>query len=698
MHALLNLYRRLDLIQQKLSFRLAVTVLVFAVCGGGFGSLLVKSYSLNGQRVAIAQALQGQNFNDGDMHAVSLRQTGTVTINGRTYGDPDLIDRYAQTFDADGEIQTPFGLARLFVADQEPQWAPRFLLEQPGTTWMLAIVATAWLLLIVWMQVLLPFVLTVVSTGLPVAICWVLGAEQAMLAFAGMGSLTFTFVLLTRGVLIAFARPNQILAIAHTVVKEATRSRVSLVFVILLLLLLPLLPIWLDPDTPLRFRVQTFISRSLTLTYVLAACMTLFLSCATIAFEIRDRQIWHLMTKPVTRLNYLLGKWLGVMSVNLIVLTVAGVSIFTYVQYLRELPVAAGQPGIEDRIAVDHEILTARTGTRPIYAELSPAELRGRVEQRIQREPDLANLEEVPRSIKNRLANEIQLNYVTSQRSIPPILPQVPGANQRTYVFEGLGQARGLQAAMTLRYRFHILRDDEHERYSAAFMFNGRQETAMVVQYTPTVAHVLTIPIVWEDGTSLIKPDGTLELTVANLHEPTPDQQGRGALNFEEDDFELLYKVTTFEANFVRAMLMTWTKLAFLTMLGLTCATLLNFPVACLMAFTIFFAGTLGPFLALSLEDYYPPQASEVDFTNVGMVIQWAFQSSIRGIAQAVVFLLQRFGEFRPAQDLVEGRVILWRSVGSGVLWLGFIWSGFSLAIGYLVLRNRQLAIYSGHG
>ena len=104
MHALLNLYRRLDLIQQKLSFRLAATVLVLAICGGGFGSLLAKSYSLNGQRVAIAQALQGQNYNDGDMHAVSLRQTGTVTINSRTYGDPELIDEYARTFDAEGEI------------------------------------------------------------------------------------------------------------------------------------------------------------------------------------------------------------------------------------------------------------------------------------------------------------------------------------------------------------------------------------------------------------------------------------------------------------------------------------------------------------------------------------------------------------------------------------------------------------------
>ena len=699
MLALVNLYRRLDLVQRKLVFRVAASVLLFALCGGVFGVLLAKSYDLHGQRLAIAHALQGQNYNEGDPHAVSLRQNGTVTIAGRTYGSADLLDQIDRVFDDEGEILSPVGLARQFVSDQEPAWAPRFLLEQPGTTWMLALVTTAWLLLIVWIQITLPFVLTALGTSLPVGMCWWLGAEPAMLAFAGMGLLTFTFVLLTRGVLILFSRPYQVLAVAQTVVKEATRSRVSLVFVILLLVLLPLLPIFLDPDTPLRFRVQTFISRSLTLTYVLAACLTLFLSCATVAFEIRDRQIWHLMTKPLTRLNYLVGKWLGVMSVNLIVLVVAGVSIFTYIQYLRELPVAPGVSGIDDRIAVDYEVLTARTGIRPTYTPLTPAELRGRVEQMIQRDPDLARQDDVPRSVKNQMAKELQLNYLTAQRSIPPVDLQTPGSNQRTYIFSGLKQAEDLQTALTLRYRFHILRDDEHERFSAAFIFNDRPDMAIVVQYTPTVAHVLTIPIIWQDGTSLINPDGTLHLTVANLSQPVgSEQRGRGSLNFDEEDFELLYKVTTFEANFVRAMVMTWTKLAFLSMLALACAALLNFPVACLMAFTIFLAGTLGPFLALSLQDYYPPLVSQMDFSDVGMVIQWAFKSVIRGIAQAVVFLLQRFGEYRPTQNLVEGRVILWRNVADGIFWLGLVWSGFSLLIGYLVLRNRQLAIYSGHG
>ncbi len=250
----------------------------------------------------------------------------------------------------------------------------------------------------------------------------------------------------------------------------------------------------------------------------------------------------------------------------------------------------------------------------------------------------------------------------------------------------------GVLSTLTLRYRFHILHDDEHERFSVGFVFNADPDTAVERQYTPTVTHVLPI------GTDLIKDDGTLVVAVFNLHVPAPDQKGRGELNFEQGDFELLYKVGSFEANFARAVIVTWVKLAFLAMLGLAASTILSFPVACLLSFTVFLAATIGPFLALSLQEYYPPDVHQMDWTNIGLVIQWAFQSFIRGTARLLVFALHSFGEYRPTDNLVEGRLISWRTVSSGFFWLGVVWSGIALAVGYLSLRNRQLAIYSGHG
>ncbi|MHC4764851.1 MAG: hypothetical protein ACYTF2_07065 [Planctomycetota bacterium] len=692
MRAFVKLYRRLDLLQKKTWFCIAASILVLVDCGGTFGPLLVKSYDLHDQWLRLGQALAGQSLGAGDEHAVSLRETGTVTVGGRTYGGPDFVRRAAVYFDREGFITAPGRLADELLADQRPAWAPRFLLDQPGTTWMLAIVAVLFQLLIVWMKLTLQFLLTVGGTAVVVGGAWLLRSEQAMLALAGMGLLTFTFVLLTRAVLIAFQFPHQTLAVAHTVVKEASRSRLSLVFVILLLIGLPLLPIWLDPETPLRFRIQTFISRSLGMTYALAACMTLFLACATVAFEIRDRQIWQLMAKPLSRFNYLAGKWLGVLAVNAVILAVAGVSIFFYVKYLEQLPVAPGLEGTLDRLAVRDEVLTARVGARPRIEGLAPAQLRDRVEQMIERDPQLAELEEVSLAVKRRLARELHESYIEAQRSILPIDPVRPGGNSHTYVFEGLGPAQNLQSTLTLRYRFHILRDDEHETFPVGFVFNDDPQTATERQYIPTVTHVLPV------GTDLIRADGTMAVTVYNLFQTGPEFKNRGELNFEAEDFELLYRVASFESNFFRAIVITWVKLGFLAMLGIAASTLLSFSVACLLSFTIFLGGTVGPFLAISLQEYYPPETSQMDWTNVGLVIQWLFQSFIRAIAQGLVFALHSFGEVRPARSLVEGRLISWRMVAGGIFWLGVVWSGAAMVFGLLVIRNRQLAIYSGHG
>ncbi|MHC4947136.1 MAG: ABC transporter permease subunit [Planctomycetota bacterium] len=685
MKSLLPLYRRLDLVQRRRWFKIAMVVLALIVCGGSFGSLIATSHRIDAQRRSLMVALDGQNLADEDELAVTLHETGTVEVDGRVYGGPHLVDPPEPIFDGDGNIIAPPILIERLVADQRPDWAPRWLLEQPATTWMLGGIMLAWLLLIVVMEITLPFALTVVATAVPAAVCIALGNEQATLGVVGIGLLTFTFVLLTRLALLAYSYPSQVLAVAHTVIKEASRTRVSLVFIVLLLVLLPLLPLWLDPDAPLRFRVQTYISRSLGLTFAIAGCMTVILACATVAFEIRDRQIWQLMTKPLSRVSYLAGKWLGVVTINLILLLIAGVSTFGFIQYLRTTPVASGRQGLLDIMQLQEEVLTARLGTPPRLDELSDEQLRERLRQRIERDPELARQEQIPLSLQYELQAMIRENHLTGQRSVAP-------QTERTFTFTGLERARGQRSAISLRYRFFILRNSPHETYPAAFYFNGRPETAVRRTFVPTMSHVLLL------NPALIREDGTLDVTIANLYQPTPDEQGFGALNFEEDGLELLYRAGTFESNFLRAVLIAWIKLAFLAALGIGCATLLSFPVAVLTSFTVFIAGALAPFLQLSLEEYYPPDAAQMDWGNVALVIQWAFRSVIRALAQTLVFVLGGFGEYRPMQSLVEGRLIAWADVTWGLVRLTLLWSGLALLFGYLVMRSRQLAIYSGQG
>lgn len=689
MQPIIEWYRWLDRRQSTRSFRIAASIVALIGCAAVFGSLLATSYSLERQRMALEQALTGQNLNRGDLHAISLQDTGTVVLNDRTYGGARILRSRMPIFDADGNVFAPVALASALVADQVPGWTPEWLLERPGTMWMLAIAATMWFALIIWLGLTLPFVLTVAATGAVAGALLSAGMPQTAMAVGGIGVLTFTFLLLSRGALLLLNRPSQTLAVAHTTVKEASRTRLSLVFIVLLLVILPLLPLTLDSDSPLRFQVQTYISRSLGLTFAIAAVMTLFLSCASVAFEIRDRQIWQLVTKPLNHFNYLLGKWTGVMVVNLIILVVAGVSTFTFIQYLSDRPTPATREGVLDALAVSDEVLTARIATRPEYDRLEPEILRQRVDQVLQNDPRFAELQTVPLQLRQSLERDLQNAHSVGQRTLGPGRSQI-------YEFKGLGAARNIASTLTLRYRFHILRDDEHEVFPAGLIFIDKNDQPLtqpdVLRYVPTMNHTQIVP------PELIQEDGTLRLVLVNLHQPDPNQRELGALNFEERDFELLYKVASFEGNFLRAILTTWIKLAFLAALGVCCATFLNFPVACLLSFTVLIAAVLGPYLAEALYWYEPYEADKVDWANIGQVITWLFEWFTFWVGTALVFMLSSFGSYRPTQNLVEGKLIEWMTVFEGLGRLVVLWSGFALIIGYLVMRNRQLAIYSGHG
>ncbi|HRQ74436.1 MAG TPA: hypothetical protein PK098_00795 [Phycisphaerales bacterium] len=685
MNPFVSAYQRLDLMQRTLWFRLAMTGVALACCAYVFGSLLFTSYSLDSQRRVLVTAIESQNLNNRDEHAVSFADRGVIIVGGREYRTREFIDNPSVVFDERGYFAVPRYLVEELLADQVPLWAPTWLLDQPNTTWLLAVVGTVWLLLIVWMELSLPFLLTLTGTGLAALVFRWMGSEQGVLAAGGIGLLVFTYVLLTRAALLLMDRPNQILAVAHTVIKEASRSRISLVFIVILLVLLPLLPLWLDPGAPLRHRVQTFISRSVGLTFVIAACMTLFLSCATVAFEIRDRQIWSIVTKPMSRFNYLVGKWLGVVTVNLILLLMAGVSTFTFIQYLRTTPVQPGIVGQLDRVQLENEVLTARVSTRPVYEQLTVDQVRERIEQIIASDPEMYG-REVTLAERRDLAEQIRQTHAASQRSIPP------NSRMRTYRFEGLGEAAKRQATLALRYRFYIMRSDVNETFPAIFIFNEDNRTIQRRTYVPTMSHEIIL------GSDMIREDGTLLVSIVNMFEPPPHEANVGALFFDEKDFELRYTVAGFEGNFFRAVMVAWIKLSFLAMLGIACSTFLSFPVAALLSFTIFIAGTMGPFLALSLTEYEPLYVHEVDWTNVVMVIQWAFGNSIRLIAEFLVFSLGPFGELKPTESLVEGRLIPWGRVINGFAVIGVFWSGVAALVGFLVIRSRQLAIYSGQG
>ena len=109
----------------------------------------------------------------------------------------------------------------------------------------------------------------------------------------------------------------------------------------------------------------------------------------TIATEIRDRQIWQVVTKPISRLRWLVGKWLGLAVLNFVLTATSCVSIFFFIQYLRSQPTAEGLAGREDSFLLQETVLTARAGAFPTWDELDNEQLRQRISQIEETDPEI---------------------------------------------------------------------------------------------------------------------------------------------------------------------------------------------------------------------------------------------------------------------------------------------------------------------
>lgn len=566
------------------------------------------------------------------------------------------------------------GVVGLLVMRQ-PEWAQTFLGGNNLRAWSWGVIAALWLVVIIWMGLLLPLVLTGLLSVAAGALFVVTISVPAGLTVVGIGVLTFTFMLLTRVLLLVLRYPWQPLAIAHTVVKEAMRLRVSAFFIVVLLVALPMIPVLVSDETALRYRIQSFISWSIGLTFTLAACMTIFLACASVSFEIRDRQIWQLLTKPVSRLNYLFGKWIGIMGINMVLLMVCGVSIFGVIDYMEDMPAADRM----DQAYVKDSILTARVHSQPTLDILSLDELRGRAERIIENDHTLRDAINTGQrsefNEKRAIMRRIHDEHLQSQRRIPP-------GEERVYTFDGLRRAAAGDM-IEFRYQLHSGASDTHSTHPVTFLFSDRRELPPLFrEYVPTMRNNELLPA------SIVNDDGKLRLVIFNgtVRQGGVIEAGRDIINFDPDGLEIYYKIGSFEANFVRAMLVVWVKLAFLAALGIAVATVLSFPVACLFSFTIFLAGAISPFLALSLDEFYVRTSWRIDL------------HATKFLARGLVLVFGSFGEFTPTQSLVQGRLISWGAVAKSFALLGLVWTGVSLALGYWFFRDKELATYSGQG
>lgn len=707
MSLLRAIWARLDEGQHRRMVKVVLSMLALVVVVSTFGRLWWVAADARSRFDDVLETLSLVNRESDDAVTTRLLETGELDLHGRTYGGPRVKAGIDAFFDAEtGALLQVAEISAVLVSETIPEWLPSTVIDRPGIVGFAGVLVLGWLLIVIWTGVALPVSLASVATMAVALVPWWRGYTGLVVTILGVGLLVTTFVLLVRLLLIvlgAVASPParsgrhgspgtivQVAAVAQTLVRESLRLRISFAFIVVMLVTLPIIPLWIDPEEPLRYQIQNFLADSMALVYVLAACMTLVLGCATVSFEIRDRQIWHLATKPLGRIRYLVGKWLGIVLLDGLLLLLGGASIYGFTQYLGT---RATDPMA--MVEVEDEVLTARIGVRPVLETLEEAEVKELAYAEYQNDPITrdkveqgeANEFDVIRRIVRRLRQE----HLDQQRAVPP-----GGFNDnrqydaRVYEFPGLGEARREQRNLTLRYKFHIGRSESTDRYPIVLRFPS----------TGDELQQLIIPEQWQRTlvpAAVIDDDGVLRIQILNGgFSETPSEATRkffangATLIFQADGFEILWQAATFEANFVRAMIIDWIKLSFLAMLAISAATFLSFPVAMLLAFTVFVGGSMTPFISTSIDQFRPD-------ADAALPVRW-IQILIAALARSVEWLLRPFGQASPNRLVIEGRLVSIGALFQNLLVIGIFWSLATLAAGWAIFRRRELATYSGHG
>src|SRR5580765_4442172 len=152
---------------------------------------------------------------------------------------------------------------------------------------------------------------------------------------------------------------QRLLAITWLTWKAAFRFKLFLVVAVLLLASVVGLPLLIKDDGTARGFTQILLTYTLSTVCGLLGLSTLWLACGTLARDIEECQMQMVAVKPIARWRIWVGKWLGIMSLNAVLLGLSGLGEYGLLQWrATKLPQ-------QEQDTLRNEVLVARGSVKP---------------------------------------------------------------------------------------------------------------------------------------------------------------------------------------------------------------------------------------------------------------------------------------------------------------------------------------------
>jgi hypothetical protein len=501
---------------------------------------------------------------------------------------------------------------------------------------------------------------------------------------------------------------KQVWAIAHHTIIQALRMKIVLVIVAFLAVLLMAMPFFLQADDSPVGRVRMVLTYSLYLTTFLLSILTLFLSVSVFWNEIKGRQILMLDPKPMARATLLLGKWVGVMIINVCLLAI----MLTITYMLIRFYVGRRPPGISDEgwQAFYSQTFYATSVARPEH----PEGLSARVEEIVQEK------------IKN---DQVPKGYSVEwlrQQTMSRLLKgawEVPVGNSKTWNIYGIPKPEE-NGLIHIRFRHNGMIKKDRVLIRGRFEVNKSGDTA---HYIPEMHYKTAAELqraLREDKTlsiyagrlcryyrANVSASHIFPVTTDLIQTPDPLDPSKNYVEFSYYNMgfknqtkssahipymtgvEVHYPAGRLWSNMFRAGVIVLFQMALLTIMGICFATFLSYPVAILATMTIFVAGQLLTWIIQSvLGDVFifgtsvrPPWAvTEGGDIFIRHALMWCATVLFPNINPSGVIEQVSMGLFIPGGAVYA-------------VFVQFIVIRVTLValVAWLVYRKRQLAILS---
>jgi hypothetical protein len=461
---------------------------------------------------------------------------------------------------------------------------------------------------------------------------------------------------------------QRLLAIALLTIRAAFRYRLVLVLAALLIGGVVVLPIIIKDDGTARGFTQIVLTYTLSLITFLLGFVTVWLGCGTLAKEVEEAQLQMVVVKPISRWEIWLGKWLGIMGLNAMLLAISGAAVYSLMQWK-----AQHLPAKEQQVLWS-EVLVARGIARepiPDYKADAERILQERLKSAAGQ--GVTNIAALRQYAQERVKAEYQL---------------VRPGYMREWDIDLSKQMQSLRdVPMHLRLKFNVAMENTSNQYLALIEVGDPADGPTRLWHAPEdlmlsadTFHEIAIPA------NLFNAKGHLKFRFMN--------QNDTAILFPlEDGMEVLYREGGFFGNFSRGLAIIFCWLGFLAALGLMSASFLSFNVAAFFALGLLLIGvSSGTLKQIVDEGGMTGVNHETGYTdNPNLIDRVAVP-----VAKGMLEVLGMIKDFSPIDSLSSGHTITWSDLARALFQIWVIMAGIMAAIGIVTFNRRELATAQG--